>query len=276
MIAFFIKAAGAIVIAYIFVVGGLFVVQRPLLYHPGYVSSTPEQAGLPQMSEGTVKTADGILLRHWFAPPADAGKPVGILFYGNAAYMEERAQEARSLLQLGYGVLLVSYRGYDGNTGSPTEQGLYADARANVEWLKAQGYQDFFFMGQSLGSGVAAQMAFEYPSRALVLETPYTSMVDAASYHYPFVPVRWLLLDRYDSLSKISRIHAPVFVIQGEADEVIPVSQGRALFAAANEPKEAVWLPGAHHNDYYSYGGWPQLTAFLARYAGGSHENTQQ
>lgn len=271
-----VKTCSALAVAYLLMVGLLFLVQRPLLYHPGYVSSTPEQAGLSRMSEGTVKTADGILLRHWFAPPADAGKPVGILLYGNAAYMEARAQEARSLQQLGYGVLLVSYRGYDGNAGSPTEQGLYADARANVEWLKAHGYQNFFFMGQSLGSGVAVQMATEFQPKALILETPYTSMIDAASDHYPFVPVHWLLRDRYDSISKISRIHAPVFIIQGEADEVIPVSQGRALFAAANEPKEAVWLPGAHHNDYYNYGGWPQLTAFLSKYTGENNENMQQ
>lgn len=253
--------------AYLFMVAILFFMQRELLYMPPKIDGNIIPDMLSGMKLGTVTTADGLDVKHWFAPPRDQGKPVGVLFYGNAAYMASRTNEARALLDLGYGVLLVSYRGYDGNPGKPTEQGLYNDARANIDWLKAQNY-DFFLMGQSLGSGVAVQMATEYPAKALILETPYTSMIDAASYHYPYVPVRWLLKDRFDSLSKITQVKAPVFIIQGEADEVIPVVQGKLLFERANEPKEALWLPSARHNDYYMHGGWPQIVAFLGKHAG--------
>lgn len=263
-------ALAVLLLIYAGLVGLLYTYQRSLLYHPQNVPGDPAQSGVPEMSVNIVTTHEGLKLRNWFAPPRDASKPIGVLFYGNAAYMASRSSHARALLDLGYGVLLVSYRGYDFNPGSPSEEGLYNDARANLDWLKAQGYNSFFLMGQSLGSGVVVQMATEYEAKALVIETPYTSMVDAASYHYPWVPVRWLLKDRYDSLSKIGRIHTPVFIIQGENDEVIPVAQGRALFAAANEPKQALWLPGAHHADYYSYGGWPEVVAFLARYANGA------
>lgn len=262
------KFLQTVVVAYAVMVAVLFVLQRALLFMPPDVDGALQPDGLPEMQLGEVTTADGLTLKNWFAPPRDQSKPVGVLFYGNAAYMASRANEARALLDLGYGVLLVSYRMYDGNPGSPSEQGLYNDARANLDWLKSKGYNSFFLMGQSLGSGVAVQMATEYSITALILETPYTSMVDAAAYHYPFVPVRWLLKDRFDSLSKMSQIKAPVFVIQGEEDEVVPVEQGRRIFAAANEPKEAIWLPGAHHNDYYRYGGWPQIVEFLQKHTG--------
>ncbi len=261
------KFLQTVVVAYAVMVGVLFVLQRSLLFMPPDVDGALQPRNLPEAQLGEVTTVDGVVLKHWFAPPRDAGKPVGVLFYGNGAYMASRANEARALLDLGYGVLLVSYRGYDRNPGSPSETGLYNDARANLDWLKSKGYS-FFLMGQSLGSGVAVQIATEYPVEALILETPYTSMVDAAAYHYFFVPVRWLLLDRFDSLSKIGQIKAPVFVIQGEEDEVVPVEQGRRIFAAANEPKEAIWLPGAHHNDYYRYGGWPQIVQFLQKHTG--------
>lgn len=257
-----------LVIAYAVMVGVLFLLQRALLYPAQAVSTTPEQAGLPDMVEGAVTTADNYRLRYWFAPPRDSGRPVVVLFHGNASCMASRAQTARTLLDKGYGVLLASYRGYDGNPGAPSEQGLYKDARAQLDYVKGQGYP-LVLIGQSLGSGIAVQMATEYPVRALVLETPYTSMADTAAFHYPFVPVRWLLLDRYDSLSKMAQVKAPVLVIQGTADEVIPQQLGQRLFEAASQPKEAVWVNGASHNNIYQYGNWPQVLDFIARYEAG-------
>lgn len=251
------------VIGYLALIVLLYVSQRQLLYYPPGDPGLPAARGIPEAQVITVTTADGLQLKSWYVPPRDAGKPVLVQFHGNASWLAGRVDFSRIFIELGYGVLITSYRGYSGNPGRPSEQGIYADARANLEWLTAQG-QRFVLVGESLGSGVAVQMATEYKAHGVLLESPYTSIAATAQYHYPFVPAYWLVRDRYDSLSKITRINAPLLVVQGTADTVVPTTLGRELFAAANEPKQAVWVEGGGHNDFYTPAAMAEVKAWLA------------
>jgi fermentation-respiration switch protein FrsA (DUF1100 family) len=172
--------------------------------------------------------------------------------------------------QEGLGVLLLEYRGYGGNPGAPTEAGLYADADAALDFLSQDGIpaSRLVIYGESLGSGVAVHMAAERELAALILEAPFTRLADAASYHYSFVPVSVLLRDRFDSLSAIGKIRAPILILHGERDRVIPVRFGRALLAAAPEPKEGWFSPDAGHEDLARFGALDAVFDFIARRVG--------
>lgn len=255
-----------ILIGYVGLVALLFVCQRSMTYHPSHLTGTPAEYKVPEMREVFVDTADGLHLRSWYAPPAIEGKPVVVEFQGNAGHLALRSYVARMLLDRGYGVLLVGYRGFSSNPGTPTESGLYQDARANINWVKGQGLS-FMLQAESLGTGVAVQMATEYPeAKALILEAPYSRLPDVGALYYPFVPVRFLMLDRFNSLSKIASIKMPLLIVQGLNDEVIPVSLGQKLFAAAQEPKQALWIPGAGHNNLYAKGAGPVILEFISQH----------
>jgi len=149
----------------------------------------------------------------------------------------------------GYGLLAVSYRGYGGSTGSPTEKGLMQDGEAAYREARARGYHDnrIVLMGASLGTGVAVALAARHEAAGLVLEAPYLSALDVASTHYSFFPVSWLMLDQFRSDLVIRDVHVPVLMVHGEEDEVIPISSAKRLFELANEPKTFVRVPGSEH-----------------------------
>ncbi|QJE72932.1 alpha/beta hydrolase [Aerophototrophica crusticola] len=255
-----------VLLVYGAVCGLLHAYQRSLIYMPDRRVAVPEDAGLPDFRVVTVTTADGLSIDGWFVPPREEGLPTIVLFHGNGGHLGYRADKARVFQKAGYGVFLAGYRGYGGNPGSPTEQGLYADARAALDWLVGQGIsgQKLVIYGESLGTGVATQMATERKAAALVLEAPFTSLSDAAASHYPIFPVRLLLKDRFDSLSRIGNVGSPLLVIQGEKDRVVPTRLGKALFARANEPKTSVWLPQAGHNDLMAHGLAEKVVGFLS------------
>ena len=247
----------ATVVGYALLVGLLYVSQRRLLYlpHPE-TPGAPASYGVPEMHRVGLATDDGLTLLAWYAPPAQGTRrPVLVLFHGNAGHIGYRAGKVRPFLDAGLGVLLVSYRGYGGNDGSPTEEGLYADGRAALRFLAGEGIASprVVLYGESLGSGVAVLLASELaraaPVGAVVLEAPFTSMADAAALHYPYVPARRLVKDRYDSISRIADIGAPLLVIHGQADGIVPAEMGERLLAAARAPKEGHFVAGAGHND---------------------------
>jgi fermentation-respiration switch protein FrsA (DUF1100 family) len=217
--------------------------QRRLIYFPS-PGPVPHVAGARDV---VVETEDGIRLGAWYFP---AGRTAVLVCCGNGGDRSMRAPLAAALNRLGYSVLLFDYRGYGGNPGSPTEDGLAADARAARAWLAAQPDVDqMVYFGESLGAAVAIGLAMQQPPAGLALRSPYTSLADVAAVHYPWLPARRLLLDRYPSIDRIALVSAPLLVIAGDRDEIVPESLSRRLFDAAGEPKRYVVIRGAGHND---------------------------
>lgn len=199
----------------------------------------------------TVKTEDGLALTGWYKP-ARVNMPTIIRFHGNASNVRWNMEAMTPYIEQGYGALSAEYRGYSGNPGKPTEQGLYKDAHAYMQWLQSQGIltNNIIVYGESVGTGPAVQIAVDYPNlNRLILQTPFTGLADAAKVHYPFLPVGLLLKDRYENILKIREIKTPLIVVHGTKDAVIPYAQGKALYDAAPEPKSFITVEGAGHND---------------------------
>ncbi len=259
----------AIVGIYLAILVLMYVGQRHLMYQPGETLPPVSQTLIPDAITETTTTENGLALVSWYLPPGN-DMPVIVYFQGNAATIADRDYKAAPWHELGYGVWLVGYRGFGGNPGSPTEDGLYADARAALAVLAVRGIgpDKVILYGESLGTGVATHMAKELadqgtPARGLILEAPFTAMGDAAQDHYPFLPARWLVRDTYDSLTKISSIKTPLMIVHGDRDRVVKQEHGRRLFAAAKRPKTALWIKGAAHNNIYDFDAGKQIVRFL-------------
>ncbi len=268
-----ITVLGISIAAYGGLVAYMWLFQRRFLFRAERDRPDPTTCGVPEMRTVPIAAADGLQLHAWYRPAATANAPVILYFHGNDAHLGRRADKIRPYLDSGYGVLLVSYRGYGGNPGQPSEQGLYQDARAALEFLAAEGArpEDMVYYGESLGSGVAVQLALEATPAAIILEAPYTDIAAVGQRRYPFLPVRLLMRDRFDNLSKIPAVRAPVMVIHGEQDRTTPVEFGRAIHAAAPEPKEARFYAEAAHLDLYDFGAADDVLRFIAtHHAGGA------
>lgn len=257
----------AVVVLYVLAAAFLFVYQRSFIYFPRAAHMPLADIGLPGAAEEKIVTADGVEIMAWYAP-APAGAPTIVLFHGNGGFIAAFADRIRDGQEKGRGVMLVEYRGYSGLTGTPTEEGLYADGRAALDWLGKRGVPStsIFLYGESLGSGIATKLASERRVAGVILESPYTSAPAVGQSAYWMFPVSWLMWDRYDSLSRIKDIHAPLLIMHGGADQVIPQSQGRELFEAALEPKIAFFPETAHHVDLDRYGGTEEVDAFIAKF----------
>ncbi len=253
---------------YIGVLGLLYWGQRDLLYHPTTIVPNPAQSGVPEMTARRLTTAEGYRPLIWWSPPANGVEPVVIYFHGNYGHIGTRAVRARDFIDAGYGVLLAGYRYNSGAGGEPSEEGLIADARAALEFVRSEGITGhrIVLYGESLGTGVAVALATENDIGALVLEMPYTSIGDVAQDIYWYLPAKWLVRDNFDSLARIRNVRAPVLVIHGENDNVIPVRFGRQLFEAAPDPKEGHFLPGGTHGNLYRLGAGSIVMDFLGRH----------
>jgi len=230
----------------------LYYFQRHLIYHPVKATVSPDQYGLEGFSDYRATTADNQSVQLWHHP-ASAGFPTVVYFHGNAGHVGGRSTIYDALRKCGFGILALSYRGYGGSSGAPSESGLYADARAAIAFVsqKTQApHGRIILFGESLGTGVAVQMALEYEVGCVVLEAPYVSVAARAAEMYPFVPVALLIKDKYHSIQKIAQVKAPLLLFHGERDNVIPVAHGKAVFAAATSPKQAFFFPDICHNDF--------------------------
>ena len=258
-------------VAYAGVVAAMYVFQRSLMYHPGGQLPPVSETGMAGIHRVTLRTDDGLSLVSWFLPPSDDRAPVVVYFQGNAGTIAGRLFKAEHFRSIGCGMLLVSYRGFGGNPGSPSEAGLFADARTALVHLDDAGIprERVVLYGESLGTGVAvyaARHAAETgrPVGAVILEAPFSSIAEVAGNHYPLVPARLLTRDRYDSESRIAAIRAPLMIVHAEDDRVVPIRFGRKLFAAAAEPKTALWLPEGGHDGHFEMGAFDEMAAFLA------------
>jgi fermentation-respiration switch protein FrsA (DUF1100 family) len=208
---------------------------------------------VPGGQEVVVETEDGLCLGGWFMPARENRTGITVLVCnGNGGNRSFRAPLAAVLSAAGCSVLLFDYRGYGGNPGRPSEPGLLADARAARAYLAARSDVDpsrLVSFGESLGAAVAVALAVETPPLGLILKSPFTSLADIGQLHYPFLPIRLLLRERYPAILQIQRVDVPLLVLAGAEDRIVPAWQSRALYEAARQPKRFVLVAGADHND---------------------------
>jgi fermentation-respiration switch protein FrsA (DUF1100 family) len=250
-------------LAYGGVLALMYVFQRSLMYFPDRARTPPAAAGLPQAEEMTLTSADGEKLIAWHVPP-QGSKPVVIYFHGNGGALNLRADRFRWLTKDGFGLVALSYRGYGGSTGKPTEAGMLLDAAAAYDFAAAR-YPParIVLWGESLGTGVAVALAAERPVGGLMLDAPFTSAADVGASAYPFIPVRLFIKDSFRSDQRIRRVRAPLLVLHGDMDGIVPVRFGERLFALANEPKQMVRFPLGGHVDLDDHGAPDAVRAFL-------------
>jgi hypothetical protein len=260
-------AAGVALLAVVLLVGVFVLRQDRLLYFPTRrLAALPEAFGL-QADPLSIETEDRERLDGWWI--RGTGRRVLLYFHGNAGNIADRLERAKTLnRRFGLDVLLVDYRGYGRSSGSPSEEGLYRDARAVYRTAIAAGFRpaQILLFGESLGAAVAIDLASRWPCGGVILETPFLSVPELARVHYPFVPVS-LVRSRFDSLAKISGVAAPKLFLVAELDEVAPPLHGRRLWETARGVRELFVIPNAHHNDTSIVGGepyWKAWERFLA------------
>lgn len=213
----------------------------------GVAAEEPSRYGLPGFTRATIETSDGERLNAWWKPP-DPGRSAIVFLHGNGGDIAGRAGRARILTAAGDGLLLVSWRGYPGSTGSPSEPGLLRDGEAAVAFVRSEAPgAPVVLYGESLGSGVAVRLAAQPGIAAVILDAPYAAIVDIAARLFWYVPVRLLLSDSFRSIDHVGAIKAPLLVLHGEADRTVPFGEGQRLFAAAPEPKRLVRIPAGPH-----------------------------
>jgi fermentation-respiration switch protein FrsA (DUF1100 family) len=226
--------------------------QRKLMYFPDRARTLPSEVGLSGVEERVIATPDGERVVAWYGR-AKPGQPTLLYFHGNGGSLSIRAPRIARFMDEGWGVYMMTYRGYGGSTGSPSEAANMADARLAYAALTKEGVapRSIVVYGESLGSGIAVGIAAELPVGGVILDAPYTSIVDVAAQAYPFLPVRLFLADRYETTRTIAGIKAPLLILHGERDSVVPVAMGREVARLAPEPKRLVVFPNGHHSDLY-------------------------
>lgn len=258
---------GAALGGYAVLLAALWLGQRRMLYKPDPRRPVQPADAPASLREIETPTADGLILRHWYHPPAVPGGAVLVVFHGNAGNRGDVWDKYRQAVAWGYGLVLADYRGYGGNPGRPDEAGLRADGRAVLDWLAAQGVAGgrTVLYGESLGSGVATAVAAERPVAALILEAPFTSVAELGQEVYWYVPARRLVRDPFDSLARIGRVAAPVLVLHGGLDETIPPAHGARLAAAAPDRARFLRFEAADHVTVWDHGGAAAVRDFLAQ-----------
>jgi uncharacterized protein len=242
----------------------MYLAQRGIMYFPESFRTPPAEAGLPEAEEVTLDTADGARVIVWHIPPKGDGS-VWLYFHGNGGALRYRVDRFRELTAQGEGLVALSYRGYGGSTGRPTEAGLIEDARAAYDFaVKRYGVERIVVWGESLGAGVALALAAERPVSRIVLEAPFLSAVDIAAGVYPWLPVRLLMKDQFRSDLRVAKVTAPVLVLHGDRDTVVPIGSGQLLYKLVTAPKRFVRIPGGGHENLGSFGALAEARKFVA------------
>jgi uncharacterized protein len=240
----------------------LYVFQRSMMYFPAAERVAPAAAGFAVAEEITLATPDGERVLAWHVPPRD-GRPVIVYFHGNGGNLGHRVPRFRALSDLGYGILALSYRGYGGSSGRPSENGIMLDGAAAYDEAARRYGDDLVLWGESLGTAVAVSLASERSAKAVILEAPFTSTLALAKSQYPVFPITWMMKDQYRSDEKIARVRAPVLVLHGARDDIVPIAHGEALFAAVTAPKRLVRFDAGGHMDLGDHGAVAAARAFI-------------
>ncbi len=247
-----IKWLSFLVMAYVAVVLAMTLLQRKLMYVPHQDMQSPAEYGLKEFTPGTLRTKDQLEIAYWYAPPKKDA-PTILYLHGNAGHLGHRVEFYHQAAARGYGVMALSYRGFGRSQGVPSEQGLYADAYAAIAALNDKyrtPNQRIIVYGESIGTGVAMEVARNNTFKAVVLQAPFTSALARAEEIYFWLPVRWMLWDIYDSLGKAGEVTSPVLVLVGEADTLIPPADSKVLFDAISTRKKFVSFPMIGHNNF--------------------------
>jgi len=243
----------SITLAYLVINLFIYFYQRNLLYNPSENNYLNDKINF-NYKEIFIETDKNIKLKSWFINKDLKKFKTVIFFHGNAGNLLNRVHKINELNKLDINILLTSWRGFSGNKGKPSEKNLYYDAQQIIDWLKAQGLdnKDIVLYGESLGTGVATELASKNNFGGVILESPFTSMVDAAKIYYPYLPVKLLLKDIYDSKSKINDIRSPILIMHGKMDNIVPQQMGLELFKKANNPKYSYFPEDDDHMMNYN------------------------
>ena len=257
----------SILIAYILVIIFVYFYQRNLLYHP---SENNYQNDTIQFNhqEIFIKVNDEIKLKSWIINKDLKNFKTLVFFHGNAGDLSNRIYKLNELDKLNINILLISWRGFSGNEGYPTEKNLYEDAEAAIKWLnkKKVSNSQIILYGESLGTGVAVEIASKNNFNSIILESPFTSIENSAKIYYPYLPVSFLLKDRYDSISKIKKINSPILIMHGRKDDIVPFFMGKKLFEKANSPKDSYFTDIDDHMMEFNSQLLNKIKDFITKY----------
>ena len=253
---------------YLFIVSITFLFQRSLLYFPSKERVDVSYYSNTDLKEVEFKTSDGLLLKSLYRKPSSKDRSTILIFHGNAGHVGHRVNKFKHFIESGYGLLLLEYRGYGQNPGKPSENGIYKDAQAALKFLSKENIfsQQIVLYGESLGCGIATKLSTEKSFDATILESPYTSIADVAQSHYWYLPAKWLVLDKHDIIGIIEDIKSPLLLMHGEKDNIINIKLGKRVFNAAPEPKRALYLPNAGHNNLFDFNLYNKIFRFLEKY----------
>lgn len=252
------------VVGYGGVLALMYIFQRRLMYFPDPTRTSPAEAGFARAQELRLESIDGERLIAWHVPPR-GDRPVALYLHGNAGALNLRAGRFAWLIAEGDGLVALSYRGFGGSSGAPSEQGLINDALAAYDFaIQRYPARRIVLWGESLGTAVAIALAAQREVGGVVLDAPFTSIADVGAAAYPFAPVRWLIKDAFRSDLRIAKVTAPILVLHGERDVIVPILYGERLFALANEPKRMVRFPQGGHINLDDYGAIDVVRDFVA------------
>jgi len=235
---FFLKIILVLFLLYLIVLVILFIFQRNLLYHPSENNYFGDQLKV-NIERIKIKTDDEVELLGWFHKKDIKNFKTIIFFHGNAGSLENRIHKINHFKDININFLIIAWRGFSGNQGKPSEKGLYKDGKSAIKWLNKKGIknEDIILYGESLGTGIATHLAQNNNFAGVILESPFTSMIDAAKNVYPYFPISILLKDKYENDKKIKNIKSPILIMHGEKDKIVPFWMGKKIYELANEPK---------------------------------------
>ena len=273
------RFALALAAVYMTVVAVLYVFQDQLIFRSGIGVPDLQKLELPRLKEITIDVRDPVdgdlSLMSWYTPPIDPSLPTVLYFHGNGGHIGLRPKIQERFLDLGWGLLMLEYRGYGNNPGTPSVDGLQKDALAAAQFLQNKFGRDakIHIYGESIGGAIAVQMLKHHPElpvKSLIIYAPFTKLSDVARLHYPWVPVGLLLKSELNTIDSIADVHVPLFIMHGENDTLVPPDMGRRVYANANQPKE-IWIePDADHFDLWEKGGVDQAINYIRRIDGRS------
>ena len=253
-----------VIFVYILMLIFLYFYQRNLMYHPNENNYSDDQITV-NIKKVKINTSDNIELLGWYHEKDLKKNKTVVFFHGNAGSLENRIHKLNHFRDMSVNFLIIAWRGFSGNEGKPSESGLYEDGESAIKWLVKKGVDEknIVIYGESLGTGVATHLSQNKEFAGVILETPFTSMIDAAKKFYPYIPVGLLLKDKFENKNKIKNIKSPILIMHGEKDQIVPFEMGKKMFEIANEPKYSYFTKYDNHMMEYDESLVKALNSFL-------------